>query len=681
MPSLGARNLPGPFFLPAMPTRLKKALVVLSLIAIWGGVLTVSSALPRPGDLKSPLMVVGMAGLALLYLPRLRASRALVPFLCFWLLAYFRLSRQAAFQEAAVAQVGVLLAFLLGFMRAPLARKWLVPPLVLLCVLRGLLDMLTLSHLGSGAGNPPGGLDAAASYYATSFFADKHLFGAVLILGAFMHFYLMEKNRDPNRPVQVMLYSSSLLVLLTLLLVDSRLAQGAFFASFLPLLFLSVKLDGREPRLERLAWITGITLSLGLAWINLPEIQMKKMAAALAPSSPGFLPWAWASAWRTWLAAPFSGGGIGGFRFASVPYQGPWPSQAASNDLPVLLHAQNHFLEALAEGGAVYLILELMLVVGAAYGLARTYYREWRLEAKYAFFALIALNLMGCFSPVLEQAPARAAHWALIGYGWSFLAAGAPSRRFPLAARSLAGGALAALACLHLYLRAPEIISDYWCQKAEALEDRDPKGHTDLLVKSLETNPANEDANYGYIRVLTGFGRSHDAVKRVEFVQGFAPDPKRRDESLARIYAASARHDSSAKYARSMLEWYPGHLPAMEILMDAYTHQGRCREIDSLRAAALTLEDRYPPPSPRDYTASGLDSLFGSNHEMLFVQRWFGGKALRRRFVETRLDAYHRLERDHDRLIFLKEARCAGDPEKARKPSRPRTRILYRGWG
>jgi hypothetical protein len=664
-----------------MPIRLKKTLVFLALALTWGGALTVSSALPHTGDLKAPMMLLGMAILALLYLPHLRASRALVPFLCFWVLAYFRLSRAAVFQESAVALVGALLAFLLGYLRAPLAQKWLMPPLVLLCVLRGLLDMVTLSHLGRGPGGPWGALDSATAYYAASFFGDKHSFGGMLILGAFLHFYLMEKNRDPHRPVQVLLYSSSLLVLLTLLLVDSRLAQGAFFACFLPLLFLSVKLDGREPRLERLAWITGITLSLGLAWINLPEIQMKKMAAALAPSSPGFLPWAWGSAWRTWLSAPFFGGGIGGFRFASVPFQGPWPSQASSFDLPVLLHAQNHFLEALAEGGAVFLVLELMLLGGAAYGLARAYYREWRVEAKYAFFSLAALCIMGCFSPLLEQAPTCAAYWALIGYGWSFLATGLPARRIPPIARNLAGGALAALACLHLYLRIPELLAEHRYLKAAALEESDPKGYTDLLVEALRLNPADEESNYGYAQVLSNFNREEDAVKRVFFVQSFAPDPKRRDEALARIYATLGKYDSSARYARAMLEWYPGHLPAMEFLMDAYAHEGRCAEIDSLRSVALALEGRYPPPPSREFTASGLDSLFGTNRDVLFVQRWFGGKALRQRYVENRLMAYGRLARDYDRFSFLKGANCKGDPGKAPKPTRSRTRFLYRGWG
>ena len=664
-----------------MPVRLKRILVFLALALVWGGALAVSSSQAHPSDLKSPLMTLGLAALTLLYLPHLRVSRALIPFLAFWLLAYFRLSRHTVFQEAAVAQVGVLLAFVLGFIRAPLAQKWLMPPLVLLCVLRGLLDMVTLSHLGtaSGAAQAAGDFDSAA-YYATSFFGDKHLFGGMLILGAFFHFYLMEKHRDPHRPVQVLLYSSSLLVLLTILLVDSRIVQGVFFVCFLPLLFLSVKLDGREPRFERLAWITGITLSLGLAWINLPEIQLHKMASAILPSAPGFRPWAWASAWHTWLSAPFLGCGIGGFRFAVVPFQGVWPAEGSGRELPILFHAQNHYLEALAEGGAVYLTLELMLLIGAAYGLSRIYFQEWRVEAKYALFSLAALSLLGMFCPVLEQAPARVAYWALIGYGWSFLSIGIPTKRFPIAAKSVAGGALAALACLHLYMRVPELLSDRYTMKAIAAEDSE-KAYTDYLVKALNLNPANEEANYGYVRVLTGFHREEEAVKRVAFVQTFAPDAKRRDETLARIYATVDRYDSSAKYALAMLAWYPRHLPAMELLMDAYAHQGRCLAVDSLRQAALSLEDYYPLPPPQEYTVSGLDSLFSSNREVLFVQRWFGGQSLRRRFVESRLASYTRLTRNHDRLTFIKDARCEPDPAKARKPTRSRPRHLYRGWG
>ena len=134
-------------------------------------------------------------------------------------------------------------------------------------------------------------------------------------------------------------------------------------------------------------------------------MQLHKMASALSTSSPGFLPWAWASAWRTWLASPASGGGIGGFRYGVVPHQGVLAGQRSDAGLPVLFHAQNHFLEILAEGGAVCLALELLLLAGAAWGFARVYYREWRLEAKYAFFSLAALSMLGSSAPSWRRLP------------------------------------------------------------------------------------------------------------------------------------------------------------------------------------------------------------------------------------------------------------------------------------
>ncbi|MEO7426942.1 MAG: hypothetical protein ABI036_17270 [Fibrobacteria bacterium] len=670
-----------------MPSTLKRILTFLCLALIWGGALAVTGRLSHPADLKAPFMVAGMGGLILLYLPGLTLTRALIPFLAFWLFAYFRLSRHAVFQEAAVLQVGVLLAFLLGFARAPVAQKRILLPLIFLCVGRGLMDLITLSHLGAGPlQSMPDGFDAETAYTVTSFFTDKHAFGGMLILGAFLHFHAMEKG-DPHKPVQVLLYTSSLLVLLSILIVDSRLVLGVFFLCFVPLLFISVKLDGKEPRLERLAWIAGITLSLGIAWLNLPEMQLHKMAMVLSPSAtsptsaPGFLSWAWATAWRTWLASPLLGCGLGGFRFAAVEYQGIWTAGGNDAGLPVLFHAQNHFLETLAEGGAIYLLLELLLLFGAAWGFARQYYRDWSLEAKYAFFALAALAMLGLFSPILEMAPARFAYWALIGFGWSFLAEGLPARKFNFSSQALAGGALASLVCLHLSLRAPELLSERAFVDAVSISDNDPRAYTNLLVEALRLNPANEEANYGYINVLTGFRREGDAMKLIEFVQSVAPDQKRREETLAHLYATLERYDSSAKYASSILRWYPNHLPAMEILMEAYSHEGRCALIDSLRAASLSLDGEYPLPESQEYTISGLDSLFRSNSQVLFLQRWFGGRSLRRKFVERRLLDYNQRFRNHDRMSFLKETRCGQEAAPAKPHPRTRTRILYRGWG
>ncbi|MEO6097784.1 MAG: hypothetical protein ABIW76_19865 [Fibrobacteria bacterium] len=671
-----------------MASQIRRLLIFLFLALIWGGALAVTGILANPFDIKAPLMMTGMAGLALVYLPRLRPSPVLIPFLALWTYGYFRLSRDTVFQEAAVLHLGVLLAFLLGFVRAPMAHRWLLPPLILLCVIRGLMDLITLSHLGaaSAAAMPPA-YEAALAYQATSFFGDKHLFGGILVLGAFLHFYLMEKG-DPHKPVQVLLYTASLLVLLTILLIDSRLVQGVFFLCFLPVLFLSLKLDGREPRLERLAWITGITLSLGLAWINLPDMQLHKMANALSPNAPGFLPWAWSSAWHTFAASPWFGTGLGGFRFAVVPHEGLWPGNGGTGGLPSLVHAQNHFLETLAEGGAPALLLELAILVGAFFAFARAYYQKWSLEAKYAFFALAALVLLGGFCPILESAPARFIYWMLAGYGCSFLATGTSARRFSFTAKALTGGALAALACLHLYLRVPELMSDRLYAKAIRLAESDSRRYTDLLVDALRLNPMNEEANYGYLGVLAGFGRETDAVNLVQNIQKFAPDPKKRDDALARVYATMDRYDSSAKYANRILAWYPWHLPALEILMDAYVHQRRCAAVDSLRAATLAIEASFPMPPSQDFTITGLDSLFRSNREVVFLQRWFGGKALRKRFVERRMYAYNQDFQNHIRLRDLKTTHCRGSdsletreaPQQA-APRGSRPRFLFRGWG
>lgn len=683
-----------------MSNALRNLAVIFFLLLTWGGGLAVSGSFTDPGLLKAPVMLAGMTGLVLLYIRHLRPSLALIPFLVFWMYGYFRLTHTGEFQTAAVMQVGVLLAFLLGYLRAPLAHRRLMPPLILLCVARGLIDLITLAHLGAGPGTLAAS-DLTSSYNVTSFFLDKHFFGGLLILGAFHHFYLMEKG-DPHKPVQVLLYSASLLVLLSILLVDSRAVMGVFFLCFLPLLFLSLRLDGKEPRLERLAWITGITLSLGIAWINLPEMQLHKMAAALTHVSVGFLPWVWKSAWHTFSGSPWVGWGIGGFRFAVTPFEGLWPARDG-DALPAILHAENHFLESLAEGGMVGFALEILLIAGAVYGCARVYFREWRLEAKYVFFSLAALLMLGQFCPILEQAPARLVLWALIGYGWSLVAEGLPRGRFhglgapqlSVTARALAGGALISLACLHLWLRVPELKSDHLYAKAFTLFNSNPRASTDMVVQALRANPGNEAANYAYIGVLSEFNRESDAVSLAAHVQSFAPDSMKKADVLARIYCTMDKYDSAAKYASVVLMRYPHFLPAMEILMESYKHERKCESLDSLRMQATAWNETYPLPEPQDFTIGGLDSLFHSNRQVVFLQRWFGGKDLRQRFVEDRLNKYNQRILNHTRVRSLQESRCLGpggqgpdgepldgDAEKDRSGlTRPRARRLFRGFG
>jgi tetratricopeptide (TPR) repeat protein len=643
------------------------------LALTWAGALAVSGRFSDPPCLKAPLMVIGLAGLALLNLNRLTRTFALMPFLFFWMYAYFRLSRTVLFQEAAVLHMGVFFAFLVGYLRVPCARPWATIWVIWLCVARGVIDLATLSPLG-GATDPSGFLAPLGT--VSSFFGNKHTFGGLLVLGAFHHFYRMEKG-EPHKPVQALLYTSTLLVLLSLILAGSRLAQGAFFLCFLPLLFLSLRLDGKEPAPERLVWITGITLCLGLAWINLPERQLQKMALLLSTTAPQSLLWAWGVAWRVFLTFPAWGAGTGSFRFSALHFAGSRPLGTDNASLPRMDHAGSHFLESLAESGSAGTAMEIILLIVALVAMALFYYREWRIESKYAFFSLAALILMGTFCPILEEPPARFIYWGLIGYGlslsieawggwWVPLKAQAHPRAEKVARWTLAS-VLVALSVFHLVERSRELRSDLLYVRAHYLAGGNPRASTDLLVQALAVNPLNEDANYAYAEVLAHFHKEEAAVKLLSFIQTFAPDPARHAEALSGIYDVMGRADSAALYAGRVLSGHPHYLPALEILSAYLNHNGLCPALDSLLQRTVQLENLYPLPASKEYTIETLDSLFGSNEDLNFLQKWFGGKALRRRFVERQMLAYNVRFQNHSRAMFIRDTHCA-EPDTTAAP-------------
>ena len=64
-------------------------------------------------------------------------------------------------------------------------------------------------------------------------------------------------------------------------------------------------------------------------------------------------------------------------------------------------------------GRLLALPLEGFLLLIALAGMAAIYFREASLQAKYGFFSLAALSLMGMVTPVLDQAPLNVAYWGL----------------------------------------------------------------------------------------------------------------------------------------------------------------------------------------------------------------------------------------------------------------------------
>lgn len=641
------------------------------------GALAITASLPEPGALKIPLMLLGMLGLMPLLAARFRSGTHLLPALLLFTFLYVRLTPGPGQHAAALTLLACASAFLLGISRIPLAGVKLLIPLVLACTARGALDLFTLTHLGG---------EAPLGHAITSFFGDKHAAGGVLVLGAFLHFHLMEKG-GPHKPVQVLLYTSSVITLLAMVLSDSRVAQGAFLLCLLPLLFLTLRLDGREPAPERLAWIAGITLCLGLAWINLPELHHRRVAEVFSPSHPGGIHVGWTAAIGIVEDTPLAGSGVGAFRYASVGHLGGWTDPGEPGALPVLAHARNHWLQAAAEAGLFAVSLEAFLLLIALLGMAIVYFRETTLQAKYAFFSLAALGLMGLFTSVLDTAPLNVAYWGLLGYGWSFAAQAMPRWLMPHRKRAgilnggggggesprgplgdprgrdrLAGTAtalvLAILAGWHLFQRAKEIQSLRIFGEAQSLAQSSPRRSTDLLAESLAWDGRNVEANYSYARVLAFFRRGEEALKRVEYVQGLAPDWRFEAQALGDIYMSLGRPDLAAAEAARLLAVHPYLLQALELRVEALRTAGRCEALDSFRVGAASLASVYAMPRSRDYTIQSLDSLFMADRDINFLQRWFAGPSLRRTFVERKLMAYNRGFQHHSRARFLREARC-----------------------
>ena len=644
-----------------MLLKLKRTAILASQTMVCAGALVVTRELPDPAALKTPLMLLGLAGLLPLLAFRLRAGTHLLPgLLLFAYLYILRLTPSPNHHAAALALLSGAAAFLLGIARIPLASVKLLIPLFLLCIGRGVMDLVTLDHLGGAA--PPG-------HSITSFFLDKHIAGGVLVLAAFLHFHLMEKG-GPQKPVQVFLYSSSLAVMLAIVLSDSRVVQGTFIVCFLPLLFLTIKLDGNEPAPERLAWIAGITLCLGLAWINLPEVQLRRVAEAFSPAEPGKVHFAWTTALGIIGENPLAGSGVGGFRYASVDHMGSWTEQGLAGALPTLAYAQSHFLQVLAEGGAIACALEVFLLLIALLGPGIMYFREWKLQAKYAFFSLAALSLIGLFTPALDTAPLNVAYWALVGYGWSFAVEAIPRWLLPYRGklanprrrdRILGAATAAVLFCLvgwHLAQRLKEIHSIRLFTEAQAISQSNPKQSTDRLAQALSWDPRNEEANYSYARVLAFFHRGTDALKRVAYVQATAPDWRREAEVLAEIHSTMGNHLETANQISKVLAVYPDYLAGLEVKAEALKQAGHCASLDTFRLEAARLTAVYALPHSRDFTIQSLDSLFMANRDINFLQRWFGGPGLRQTFVEQRMIAYNRGFQYNSRAQFLREAAC-----------------------
>ena len=103
----------------------------------------------------------------------------------------------------------------------------------------------------------------------------------------------------------------------------------------------------------------------------------------------------------------------------------------------------------------------------------------------------------------------------------------------------------------------------------------------------------------------------------------------------------------------------------------------------SIQVALASLPKSYRIPASQEYTVEGLNNIFRSNREILFLQRWFGGQASRRAFIEGRLLTYNRQFENHRKLNKLLQTPCSDSlpllPVPAENPTPPHWK--FRGWG
>jgi len=582
-------------------------------------------------------------------------------------------------------------AFYLGWSQIRLPRLAL-SLVVWASIVWAVIDLLSLPLLSAWF---------SAHDAVASFFQNRHAFAGLMLVAAFAHFYLIEKA-SPH--LSVWLWTSTLGVLIALLLSDSRSAQGIFFVLFFPMVFLSLRLDFREPHPERLVWVAGITLCVGMVWLNLPDRQLHA-AARVFTEDPGEVWQERQAAWLGFSASPWLGHGSGSYPWVarsflprlaeggvnpSVTDDSLWNQLDPGLDQAVtfadmtlnaqsLPTAESHPLQILAEKGLIGLGMELAILALALFGLFRNTLKQGHAHTRFAGFALAGLYAHGLFTPALESAPLRVLLFGLLGFGASLWPGKSlhPTpkpgyRALPLAwmIRGLA---------FFLLSYALSLCYQVWKSESafrEALKHTgDPRRFTEEVTRSLLVFPRHVEANYAYAQILASFNQQDEALKRLDHLSRFAPDPPRQDLARASVLATTGNPEEAAAVLAPWLHRRHPPLAALEMSLDMYAQTGNCRAMGRLQADSSRFLREYPRPDPEKFTAAALQREFLAGEEVNFLQLWFGGRTLRQRYMNKRLEAYHAMLNAHERVLKALRRTCEDDSDipagKRHRHSRP----------
>ncbi len=680
----------------------------LGIVVTSLGVLCLWPGLSDPGQWKAPLLALGLGlwACAISSPKRISLQIPLAAALFFLSLLWRQTHPQAPWSTGLT--LACAFAFYLGWARVRLPG-WALVGILWVSILYGIGDLLALWPA-------PIHHDALVSL-----FANRHAFAGLLLAGLFAHFFWLENEayrfrfwaapakpgvalaaspgaEMPRRHRALWLGASTLMVILALLLTDSRSAQGSLFLLLLPMMFMAVRLDFEEPPPERLLWVAGATLLAGLVWLNLPDRQWRATAHTFT-EDPVISMQEREVAWQAFLQAKWLGHGSGAYPWAAreqLPHFSQGGQQtdfadSAWNQLEPLFDqtqtqadlalsaahpilANSHVLQVLAENGFVGLLLEGALLALALLALFRRALREGHVESRYAAFALLALILHGLFTPALESPPLRVLYFGLIGYG----ASAWPGKEFWREAFSpwqIASARLFVLALLTygafgIY---GQVQSEKLFRQAVQLSEN-PRELTNAVVATLEQNPLHVEANYAYAQVLAGFRRQAEALARLDLLADFAPDPPRQDLARASVLAQTGSTKEATALLAPWLHRRHPPLPTLEFSADLYAATNECESLGRLIADSTRLRSAYPQPDAARFTVSVLQQEFLVGEEVNFLQRWFGGKALRRHFMERRLASYQQALDARSRLEAVLRLGC-GDKGSPRAPRRTWHRI------
>lgn len=167
-------------------------------------------------------------------------------------------------------------------------------------------------------------------------------------------------------------------------------------------------------------------------------------------------------------------------------------------------------------------------------------------------------------------------------------------------------------------------------RQAVALDERSPEGHVSLgcaamcydwewqeaareFERAIELDPTSAFAHLNYAWCFTAMERRAEAVAKAQRAAELEPLSLHIQAYTAQILALCGQFEAAIQQAHNILELDPGFIPAIEVLSNTYTYQGRYSD-------AVTTVRRIPS-SPRVSQALRMAPLYARLGEVEAARR------------------------------------------------------------